>query len=95
MNISDPFKVPTTAPPVNTEHLPPCVWFEPVPEGSPSTDEPTQCGEAAEHKIRVKERLSSTVIITDAWIDVCGKHKAMHDERAAAYRSEKRRNRRR
>lgn len=85
----DPFRVPerpvrlvvsedATSPPT-------CGWLLPLPEDAERGTKPEKCGDPAPFRIRVKDAVS------DVEVDVCPRHKAQHDEKAASLRQKAKR----
>lgn len=85
MALSDPFKPmarpsPSTISQIPRKTLPKCGWLLPLPEDAERGEKPDKCGDPAPWKIRVKDPVS------DVEVDVCNRHKAEHDEKAATLR---------
>lgn len=57
-------------------NLPPCKWYVSI--------EQPECGDPAPYKVTVKGR------VTQATVDLCDKHKALHDEKFARLRNSRR-----
>lgn len=77
-----------TGPPIEGD-LGPCKWTIPPAEDSPRGAKSTICGAQAVAVVRIREKLSRRVVITDAKVELCAEHKAIHDERAASFRTGK------
>ena len=52
-----------------------CQWYVSI--------EQTECGEPAPHRVKVKTK------VTQAYVDLCDEHKAVHDETFARIRNER------
>lgn len=81
VNLNDPFEVRRAADsPSESPPPPPCKWLLPLPEDAEPRTKQQPCGEPAPFQIRVKDFAS------DAMVDVCPRHKGMHDEIATSLR---------